>query len=48
MDFEFIRPAILWLLLPASGLFFIALLKHKKTQSAPLIAPHLASFVMSE
>ena len=48
MDFEFIRPAILWLLLPASGLFFIALLKHKKTQSAPLIAPHLAPFVMSE
>lgn len=48
MDFEFIRPAILWLLLPASGLFFIALLKHKKNQSAPLIAPHLAPFVMSE
>lgn len=48
MDFEFIRPAILWLLLPASGLFFIALLKHKKNQSAPLIAPHLAAFVMSE
>ncbi|TMO98783.1 hypothetical protein CWC14_05500 [Pseudoalteromonas sp. S3260] len=48
MDFEFIRPAILWLLLPASGLFFIALLKHKKNQSASLIAPHLASFVMSE
>ncbi|WP_076921540.1 VWA domain-containing protein [Pseudoalteromonas sp. SK20] len=48
MDFEFIRPAILWLLLPASGLFFIALLKHKKNHSAPLIAPHLAPFVMSE
>lgn len=48
MDFEFIRPAILWLLLPALGLFFIAMLKKKKAQSAPLIAPHLAQFVMSE
>ncbi|CAD2226526.1 conserved hypothetical protein [Pseudoalteromonas sp. 3J6] len=48
MDFEFIRPAILWLLLPAIGLFFIAMLKKKKAQSASLIAPHLAQFVMSE
>jgi len=48
MDFEFIRPAILWLLLPALGLFFIAMLKKKKAQSAPLIAAHLAQFVVSE
>ncbi|KTF13847.1 VWA domain-containing protein [Pseudoalteromonas sp. 10-33] len=48
MDFEFIRPAILWLLIPAIGLFFVALIKHKKTTSEQLIAPHLAQFVMTD
>ena len=48
MDFEFIRPAILWLLIPAIGLFFVALIKHKKTTDVQLIAPHLAQFVISD
>ncbi|TMN85740.1 MULTISPECIES: VWA domain-containing protein [unclassified Pseudoalteromonas] len=48
MDFEFIRPAVLWLLIPAIGLFFVALIKHKKTTSDQLIAPHLAQFVMTD
>ena len=48
MDFEFIRPAVLWLLIPAIALFFVALIKHKKTTSEHLIAPHLAQFIMSE
>ncbi|MEH6730041.1 MULTISPECIES: VWA domain-containing protein [Pseudoalteromonas] len=48
MDFEFIRPALLWLLIPAVALFFVALIKHKKTTSEQLIAPHLAQFIMSE
>ena len=48
MDFEFIRPAVLWLLIPSIALFFVALIKHKKTTSEHLIAPHLAQFIMSE
>ena len=48
MDFEFIRPAILWLLIPAIGLFFVAIIKHKKTTDVQLIAPHLAQFVISD
>ncbi|MDP2563472.1 VWA domain-containing protein [Pseudoalteromonas marina] len=48
MDFEFIRPAILWLLIPAIGLFFVALIKHKKTTDVQLIAPHLAQFVIND
>ena len=48
MDFEFIRPAVLWLLIPAIGLFFVALIKHKKTTDVQLIAPHLAQFVISD
>jgi len=48
MDFEFIRTALLWLLIPAVALFFVALIKHKKTTSEQLIAPHLAQFIMSE
>lgn len=48
MDFEFIRPALLWLLIPAVALFFVALIKYKKTTSEQLIAPHLAQFIMSE
>ncbi|MDO6836110.1 VWA domain-containing protein [Pseudoalteromonas carrageenovora] len=48
MDFEFIRPAVLWLLIPAVALFFVAFIKHKKTTADNLIAPHLASFIMSE
>jgi len=30
MDFEFIRPAVLWLLVPVCLMFTIAMLKHKK------------------
>lgn len=48
MDFEFIRPAILWLLIPAAGLFFVALIKRKKATNEQLIAPHLAQFIMSD
>lgn len=48
MDFEFIRPAILWLLIPAVGLFFVALIKRKKATNEQLIAPHLAQFIMSD
>ncbi|MGB2708177.1 MAG: VWA domain-containing protein [Pseudoalteromonas nigrifaciens] len=48
MDFEFIRPAILWLLIPAAGLFFVALIKRKKASNEQLIAPHLAQFIMSD
>ncbi|MBB1387272.1 VWA domain-containing protein [Pseudoalteromonas sp. SG45-5] len=48
MDFEFLRPALLWLLIPAVALFFVALIKHKKTTSEQLIAPHLAQFIISE
>ncbi|MFY8325999.1 VWA domain-containing protein [Pseudoalteromonas sp. ZZD1] len=47
MDFEFIRPTVLWLLIPVAALFIIALIKHKKTNQGELIAPHLAQFVMS-
>ncbi|WP_372761717.1 VWA domain-containing protein [Pseudoalteromonas sp.] len=48
MDFEFIRPALLWLLPVAAALFFIALIKQKKTSSGQLIAPHLAQFVLND
>ena len=48
MDFTFIRPAILWLLIPALALFFIAFIKHKKQSADNLIAPHLAPFIMNE
>ncbi|CAI86039.1 vWA domain-containing protein [Pseudoalteromonas translucida] len=48
MDFEFIRPTILWLLIPAVGLFFVALIKRKKASNEQLIAPHLAQFIMSD
>ena len=48
MDFEFIRPAILWLLIPAVGFFFVALIKRKKATNEQLIAPHLAQFIMSD
>ncbi|MCQ8877755.1 VWA domain-containing protein [Pseudoalteromonas shioyasakiensis] len=48
MDFEFIRPAVLWLLLPVVALFAVALIKHKKNQQGDLIAPHLAQFVISD
>ncbi|ALS32368.1 Ca-activated chloride channel protein [Pseudoalteromonas translucida KMM 520] len=48
MDFEFIRPAILWLLIPAVGLFFVALIKRKKASNEQLIAPHLAQFIISD
>ena len=48
MDFTFIRPAILWLLIPALALFFIAFIKHKKQSANNLIAPHLAPFIMNE
>lgn len=47
LDFEFIRPELLWLLLPVGLLFSLVLLKHKKTKQLSLIAPHLAQFVIS-
>lgn len=47
MDFEFIRPAVLWLLVPVCLMFTIAMLKHKKSNQGELIAPHLAKFVIS-
>lgn len=48
MDFEFIRPTVLWLLIPVIVLFMVALIKHKKTSQGELIAPHLAHFVMNK
>lgn len=48
MDFEFIRPIVLWLLLPVAVLFIVALIKHKKANQGELIAPHLAHFVMNK
>jgi Ca-activated chloride channel family protein len=48
MDFTFIRPAVLWLLIPALALFFIAFIKHKKQSADNLIAPHLAPFIMNK
>ncbi|MAD05557.1 MAG: hypothetical protein CMK65_18315 [Pseudoalteromonas sp.] len=48
MDFEFIRPALLWLLLPALIIFSVLLVRNKKNAPADLIAPHLAQFVMSD
>ena len=48
MDFTFIRPAVLWLLIPVLALFFIAFIKHKKQSADNLIAPHLAPFIMNE
>ncbi|TGE78246.1 hypothetical protein C7Y70_17045 [Pseudoalteromonas sp. KS88] len=48
MDFEFIRPTVLWLLIPVIALFMVALIKHKKTGQGELIAPHLAHFVMNK
>ena len=47
MDFEFIRPAVLWLLVPVCLVFTLAMLKHKKSNHGELIAPHLAKFVIS-
>ncbi|MDQ9092886.1 VWA domain-containing protein [Pseudoalteromonas haloplanktis] len=47
MDFEFIRPTVLWLLVPVCVVFAIAMLKHKNAKQAELIAPHLAQFVIS-
>jgi Ca-activated chloride channel family protein len=47
MDFVFIRPFLLWLLIPVIGLFFIAILKNKKAISGDLIAPHLAQFILN-
>ncbi|TMN73595.1 hypothetical protein CWB85_02705 [Pseudoalteromonas sp. S1727] len=47
MDFEFIRPTVLWLLVPVCVVFAIAMLKHKNAKQAELIAPHLAKFVIS-
>ena len=47
MDFEFIRPAVLWLLVPVCVVFTLAMLKHKKRNHGELIAPHLAKFVIS-
>lgn len=47
MDFEFIRPAVLWLLVPVCLMFTIAMLQHKKSNRGELIAPHLAKFVIS-
>lgn len=47
MDFEFIRPAVLWLLVPVCLMFTIAMLKHKKNNQGELIAPHLAKFVIN-
>ncbi|WP_304636352.1 MULTISPECIES: vWA domain-containing protein [Pseudoalteromonas] len=48
MDFEFIRPALLWLLIPALIIFSVLLVRNKKSAPADLIAPHLAQFVMSD
>lgn len=48
MDFTFIRPAVLWLLIPALALFFIAFIKYKKQSADNLIATHLAPFIMNE
>ncbi len=48
MDFEFIRPALLWLLIPAVIIFSVLLVRNKKNAPAALIAPHLAQFVMSD
>ncbi|KPZ60201.1 Tetratricopeptide repeat protein [Pseudoalteromonas sp. P1-13-1a] len=48
MDFTFIRPAVLWLLIPALALFFIAFIKYKKQSADNLIAVHLAPFIMNE
>lgn len=48
LDFTFIRPELLWLLLPVGLVFSVILLKHKKAKQLNLIAPHLAQFVMSE
>lgn len=48
MDFEFIRPALLWLLIPAVIIFSVLLVRNKKNTPAALIAPHLAQFVMSD
>ena len=31
MDFEFIRPALLWLLIPALIIFSVLLVRNKKT-----------------
>ncbi|MBB1506279.1 VWA domain-containing protein [Pseudoalteromonas sp. SG41-1] len=47
MDFEFIRPTVLWLLVPVCLVFTIAIIKHKKTSQGELIAAHLAKFVIN-
>ena len=47
MDFEFIRPAVLWLLIPVCLVFMVAIIKNKKTSQSELIAPHLAKFVIN-
>ncbi|WP_339690887.1 VWA domain-containing protein [uncultured Pseudoalteromonas sp.] len=47
MDFEFIRPTVLWLLVPVCLVFTIAIIKHKKTSQGELIAAHLAKLVIN-
>ena len=48
MDFVFIRPHLLWLLIPVAIIFFIVLVKHKKNTADDLIAPHLAQFIVTD
>ncbi|MBQ4846153.1 VWA domain-containing protein [Pseudoalteromonas sp. MMG005] len=48
MEFIFIRPELLWLLIPWALLTTIAFVKRAKHKHSPLIAPHLASVMLSD
>ncbi|KAF7775053.1 Ca-activated chloride channel protein [Pseudoalteromonas citrea] len=48
MEFIFIRPELLWLLLPWFILTTVQFAKRAKQKHSPLIAPHLANIMLSD
>ena len=48
MEFMFIRPELLWLLVPWFILTSLQFIKNAKHKRSPLIAPHLANIMLSE
>jgi Ca-activated chloride channel family protein len=48
MEFMFIRPDLLWLLLPWLVLTTLQFIRSVKNKHSPLIAPHLANIMLSD
>ncbi|KZN61477.1 vWA domain-containing protein [Pseudoalteromonas luteoviolacea] len=47
-EFQFIRPDLLWLLVPWAIITIIQWYKRASTQETPIIAPHLANIVLAK